>query len=70
MQKIGLAVPKSALVGNLKDGLEFAGKIGFPVIIRPSFTLGGSGSGIAYNREEMTGVLSRRTRLLAGSMKR
>ena len=35
MQKIGLDVPKSALVNNLKDGLEFAGKIGFPVIIRP-----------------------------------
>ncbi len=59
MQKIGLDVPKSALVGNLKDGLEFAGKIGFPVIIRPSFTLGGSGGGIAYNREEMGEVLSR-----------
>src|SRR5579871_1651928 len=59
MQKIGLDVPKSALVGNLKDGLEFAGKIGFPVIIRPSFTLGGSGGGIAYNREEMSEVLSR-----------
>ena len=42
MQKIGLDVPKSALVNNIKDGLEFAGKIGFPVIIRPSFTLGGS----------------------------
>ena len=52
MQKIGLDVPKSALVNNLKDGLEFAGKIGFPVIVRPSFTLGGSGGGIAYNREE------------------
>ncbi len=37
MQKIGLDVPKSALVNNLKDGLEFAGKIGFPVIVRPSF---------------------------------
>src|SRR5271154_2419137 len=59
MQKIGLDVPKSALVNNTKDGLEFAGKIGFPVIIRPSFTLGGSGGGIAYNREEMTEVLSR-----------
>jgi len=41
MQKIGLDVPKSALVNNTKDGLEFAGKIGFPVIVRPSFTLGG-----------------------------
>src|SRR5215470_8517844 len=56
MQKIGLDVPKSALVNNLKDGLEFAGKIGFPVIIRPSFTLGGSGGGIAYNREELMEV--------------
>src|SRR5665811_2215086 len=59
MQRIGLDVPKSALVNNAKDGLEFAGKIGFPVIIRPSFTLGGSGGGIAYNREEMVEVLSR-----------
>src|SRR5712672_65965 len=59
MQRIGLDVPKSALVNNTKDGLEFAGKIGFPVIIRPSFTLGGSGGGIAYNREEMVEVLSR-----------
>src|SRR6202163_2337338 len=59
MQKIGLDVPKSALVNNLKDGLEFAGKIGFPVIVRPSFTLGGSGGGIAYNREEMLDVLAR-----------
>ncbi len=59
MQKIGLDVPKSALVNNLKDGLEFAGKIGFPVIVRPSFTLGGSGGGIAYNREELVEVLAR-----------
>jgi carbamoyl-phosphate synthase large subunit len=59
MQRIGLDVPKSALVNNLKDGLEFAGKIGFPVIIRPSFTLGGSGGGIAYNREELMEVLAR-----------
>src|SRR5579864_9159773 len=59
MQKIGLDVPKSALVSNLKDGLDFAGKIGFPVIIRPSFTLGGSGGGIAYNREELLEIISR-----------
>src|SRR5689334_9324328 len=59
MQRIGLDVPKSALVNNLKDGLEFSGKIGFPVIIRPSFTLGGSGGGIAYNREELLEVLAR-----------
>ena len=59
MQKIGLDVPKSALVNNLKDGLEFAGKIGFPVIIRPWFTLGGTGGGIAFNREELLEVLAR-----------
>src|SRR5437763_9362509 len=59
MQKIGLDVPKSALVNNLKDGIEFAGKIGFPVIVRPSFTLGGTGGGLAYNREELIEILSR-----------
>ncbi len=59
MQKIGLDVPKSLLVNNLRDGLEFAGKIGFPVIVRPSFTLGGSGGGMAYNREELLSVLAR-----------
>src|SRR5471030_1782037 len=59
MQKIGLDVPKSALVNNLRDGLEFSGKIGFPVIMRPSFTLGGTGGGLAYNREELVDILSR-----------
>src|SRR5919201_1076099 len=57
--KIGLDVPKSALVNNLKDGLDVSGKIGFPVIIRPSFTLGGSGGGLAYNREELLEILAR-----------
>jgi carbamoyl-phosphate synthase large subunit len=59
MQKIGLDIPKSQLVNDLKSGLEFAGKIGFPVIVRPSFTLGGSGGGMAYNREELLEVLAR-----------
>jgi carbamoyl-phosphate synthase large subunit len=59
MTRIGLDVPRSALVNNLKDGMEFAGKIGFPVIIRPSFTLGGSGGGLAYNREELMEITSR-----------
>jgi carbamoyl-phosphate synthase large subunit len=59
MSKIGLDMPKSQLVRNVSDGLAFAAKIGFPVVIRPSFTLGGSGGGIAYNREEMTDILSR-----------
>ncbi len=59
MNRIGLDVPKSALVNNLKDGLEFSGKIGFPVILRPSFTLGGTGGGLAYNREELLELLTR-----------
>jgi carbamoyl-phosphate synthase large subunit len=59
MTKIGLDMPRSALVRSVSAGLEFAAKIGFPVVIRPSFTLGGSGGGIAYNREEMTEILTR-----------
>ena len=59
MIRIGLEVAKSALVNNLRDGLDFSGKLGFPVLIRPSFTLGGSGGGIAYNREELMEILSR-----------
>ena len=59
MTRIGLDVPKSALVNNLRDGLDFSGKIGFPVIVRPSFTLGGSGGGIAYNREELLEIVAR-----------
>jgi len=59
MQRAGLEVLKSALVNNLRDGLEFAGKLGFPVLIRPSFTLGGTGGGIAYNREELMEILAR-----------
>ncbi|MDR3742554.1 MAG: carbamoyl-phosphate synthase large subunit [Terracidiphilus sp.] len=59
MIRIGLEVSKSQLVNNLRDGLDFAGKIGFPVLIRPSFTLGGSGGGIGYNREELMEILAR-----------
>src|SRR5512142_2559074 len=59
MQRIGLDVPRSALVDNLKDGLDFTAKIGFPIIVRPSFTLGGTGGGIAYNREELLEILAK-----------
>ena len=59
MTRIGLEVPKSTLVNNLKDGLDFSGKIGFPLILRPSFTLGGTGGGLAYNREELLELLAR-----------
>ena len=59
MARIGLDTPRSSLVNNVPDGLEFAGRIGYPVILRPSFTLGGTGGGLAYNREEFTEILAR-----------
>ncbi len=52
MQKIGLDLPKSANAYKLKEACELAVKIGFPLIIRPSFTLGGTGGSVAYNIEE------------------
>src|SRR5204862_4265823 len=57
MRKIGLDLPQSQLVNSIDKGLEFAGRIGFPVILRPSFTLGGTGGGIAYNRDELVETL-------------
>ncbi|RJQ39225.1 MAG: carbamoyl-phosphate synthase large subunit [Nitrospiraceae bacterium] len=57
MKKIRLEVPKSSHVGSMKEGLEAVEHIGFPAILRPSFTLGGTGSGIAYNMEEYTELL-------------
>ena len=52
MQKIGLDVPRSYVVHNMEDARAALDEIGLPIIIRPSYTLGGSGGGIAYNREE------------------
>src|SRR3954470_1209918 len=51
MRKIGLDTPISQLLTDIADGLDFAEKIGYPNILRPSFTLGGTGGGIAYNKE-------------------
>ena len=53
MENIGLRVPKSGFARSMSDVLKIADEIGFPLIIRPSFTLGGTGSGVAYNREEL-----------------
>jgi carbamoyl-phosphate synthase large subunit len=53
MENIGLRVPKSGFARSLSDVLKIGDEIGFPLIIRPSFTLGGTGSGVAYNREEL-----------------
>ena len=52
MWKIGLRVPESVIVTSLEEARTQAEKIGYPIIIRPSFTLGGTGGGVAYNREE------------------
>src|ERR1700738_1209034 len=59
MRKIGLETPLSQLVNNVEDGLAFAEKTGYPVILRASFTLGGTGGGIAYNREDLVTILER-----------
>src|ERR1700720_3299645 len=59
MRKIGLDTPQSQLVNNIDDGVAFANRIGYPVILRPSFTMGGSGGGIAYNIEELHETLER-----------
>ncbi|APG25856.1 carbamoyl-phosphate synthase large subunit [Syntrophotalea acetylenica] len=52
MAKIGVAVPRSGLAHNYDEAMEIIEYVGYPAIIRPSFTLGGTGGGIAYNREE------------------
>jgi carbamoyl-phosphate synthase large subunit len=59
MRKIGLDMTQSLLVNNVEAGLAFAERIGYPIILRPSFTMGGSGGGIAYNREELIEILER-----------
>jgi carbamoyl-phosphate synthase large subunit len=54
MEKIGLHTPASRVVKSVEEALATAGEVGLPVILRPSFTLGGTGSGVAYNVEELT----------------
>jgi carbamoyl-phosphate synthase large subunit len=56
MEKIGLRVPASGFARNISEVLKIADDIGFPLIIRASFTLGGTGSGVAYNREELMAI--------------
>ncbi len=59
MARIGLACPRSTLAHSLEEALQVQAAIGFPAVIRPSFTLGGSGGGIAYNREEFVAICER-----------
>src|SRR5712671_1483856 len=59
MARIGLECPRSASAHSMEEALQVQVSIGFPVVIRPSFTLGGSGGGIAYNREEFVAICER-----------
>src|SRR5438094_2478709 len=59
MKRIGLACPRSSLAHSMEEALQVQAGIGFPVVIRPSFTLGGTGGGIAYNREEFVAICER-----------
>ena len=59
MERIGLKMPKSGYAYSVGEALEIASEIGFPVIVRPSFTLGGTGGGVAYNREELEEIAAR-----------
>ena len=59
MSKIGLASARSAIAHSLEEAMQVQASIGYPAIIRPSFTMGGSGGGIAYNKEEFTTICER-----------
>ncbi len=63
MERIGEPCAPSLLVENVEDGVEFAKKIGYPVVLRPAYTLGGSGGGIAHNQTEIEEILENGLRL-------
>jgi len=59
MEKIDLYVPPSGYVNNLSDALKIAGRLKYPLVVRPSFTLGGLGGGVAFNKEEFIDIVTR-----------
>ena len=63
MEKIGEPVAASLVVENIEDGVAFADKIGYPVVLRPAYTLGGSGGGIAHDQEQLEEILENGLRL-------
>lgn len=63
MEKIGEPCAPSLVVENVEDGVAFTNKIGYPVVLRPAYTLGGSGGGIAHNYQELVDILSNGLRL-------
>ena len=63
MEKIGEPIAASKVVENIEDGVEFTNIIGYPVVLRPAYTLGGSGGGIAHNYQELVSILENGLRL-------
>ena len=63
MEKIGEPIAASQVVKNIEDGIAFTNKIGYPVVLRPAFTLGGSGGGLAHDEQELIDILSNGLRL-------
>ncbi len=63
MEKIGEPIAASLVVKNVEDGIAFSNQIGYPVVLRPAYTLGGSGGGIANNQEELVEILENGLRL-------
>lgn len=63
MEKIGEPCAASMVVNNVEDGIAFTNTIGYPIVLRPAYTLGGSGGGIAHNEEELVDILSNGLRL-------
>ncbi|ABR49506.1 carbamoyl-phosphate synthase, large subunit [Alkaliphilus metalliredigens QYMF] len=63
MEKLGHTVPKSAIVAKVEEAMAFGEEVGYPLIVRPAYTLGGTGGGIALNQEELRGIVVRGLRL-------
>ena len=59
MKSIGLETPRSAIAHSMEEAIQVQSQLGFPCVIRPSFTLGGSGGGVAYNKEEFEEICTR-----------
>jgi len=59
MNRLGISLPESTAVNNVEDAEKIAGKLGYPVVIRPAYTMGGTGGGLVYNVEELRTIASR-----------
>lgn len=59
MESLGIDMPKSELAYSVEEALEIAGRLGYPIVIRPAYTMGGTGGGIAYNQEELRTIAGR-----------